>query len=70
MPGAVARTSSLALNNATLPYVIRLADHGLNALKQDPHFMAGLNISQGRVTYKPVADDLDLEFTMVEEALL
>ena len=70
MPGAVARTSSLALNNATLPYIMRLADQGLNALRQDSHFMAGLNISQGHVTYKPVADDLGLKYTAAEEAVL
>lgn len=61
MPGAVPRTSSLALNNATLPYVIRLANEGLSALKHDAHFMNGLNIYQGKVTHQGVANSLNLE---------
>tara|TARA_Y200000002_G_scaffold115428_1_gene94477 strand:- start:6664 stop:7773 length:1110 start_codon:yes stop_codon:yes gene_type:complete len=69
MPGAVARTSSVALNNATLPYVLRLAKHGLDALKHDPHFMRGLNISSGHVTYAPVADDLGFKYKSPEEVL-
>ena len=70
MPGAVARTSSVALNNATLPYVMRLAEQGLDALRHDQDFANGLNVSKGKVTYAPVADDLNLDYTPIEEALI
>ena len=64
MPGAVARTSTFALNNATLPFVLDLADKGWRkALADDPHLRAGLNIQAGRVTHEAVARDLDLGFT-------
>ena len=57
MPGAVARTSTYALNNATLPHVLRLAHLGWReALLADPHLRAGLNVSRGKVTCKPVAE--------------
>ena len=57
MPGAVARTSTYALNNATLPHVMRLATLGWReALASDPHLRAGLNVWKGRVTCKPVAE--------------
>jgi alanine dehydrogenase len=63
MPGAVARTSTFALNNATLPFVLKLAKHGAAAaMKADPHLAAGLNVANGYITYKAVADDLDLPF--------
>ncbi len=55
MPGAVARTSTLALTNATMPYVIALADKGLNALLENSHFLQGLNVHQGLVTCEAVA---------------
>lgn len=55
MPGAVARTSTMALNNVTLPYTILLANQGLPALKKDPGFMAGLNIYKGHITCEAVA---------------
>ena len=56
MPGAVARTSTFALNNATLPFVLALADKGWRrALADDPHLRAGLNIHAGRVTHEAVA---------------
>ncbi len=59
MPGAVPRTSSFALNHATLPFVLALANKGLkNALLDDPHFLAGLNVFHGEVTYKAVAEAL------------
>ncbi|CAN5300602.1 alanine dehydrogenase [soil metagenome] len=59
MPGAVPRTSAMALNNATLPYAIRLADHGVKTtLTQDPLFAAGLNVHAGMVTEPSVAADL------------
>jgi alanine dehydrogenase len=57
MPGAVARTSTFALNNATLPFALSLADKGWKqALKDDPHLREGLNVHDGKVTCKPVAD--------------
>lgn len=59
MPGAVARTSTLALNNVTLPYVMRLANQGWRrALAEDQHFAQGLNIAQGRVCHAEVASAL------------
>jgi alanine dehydrogenase len=63
MPGAVARTSAFALNNATLPFVLRLANMGAEAAMQaDPHLAAGLNVSGGQIRHKAVADALELEF--------
>jgi alanine dehydrogenase len=62
MPGAVPRTSAYALNNATLPYVLALADGGLGALKNDRHLLAGLNVHRGRVTNEPVALALKHKF--------
>jgi len=59
MPGAVARTSTYALSNATLPYILALADKGyLAAMKDDPHLRSGLNIHKGEVVHKAVADTL------------
>ena len=70
MPGAVARTSTFALNNATLPFVLALANKGVRyALHEDPHLKQGLNVAQGKVTYKAVADAHGLEFTAPEEVL-
>jgi alanine dehydrogenase len=58
MPGAVPITSTYALTNATLPYVVKLADAGVRvALESDPGLMSGLNVAAGNVTYKPVARD-------------
>jgi alanine dehydrogenase len=63
MPGAVARTSTFALNNATLPFVLALADKGpIAALRADPHLLAGLNVYQGQITYPAVAEALGLKF--------
>src|SRR5438874_1069330 len=63
MPGAVARTSTVALNNATLPFVLSIADHGWQrALSADPHLLNGLNICCGRITHPAVARDLRLPF--------
>ncbi len=71
MPGAVARTSTLALNNATLPFVLALADKGWKrALRDDAHFGHGLNIARGQVTHPAVADSLGLPYTPAEQALL
>ena len=59
MPGAVPRTSTYALNNATLPHVLALADHGYReAMRRDPHLRAGLNVHQGKITYREVAEAL------------
>src|SRR5690606_38746872 len=59
MPGGVPRTSTFALNNATLPFVLALADKGWKrALADDPHLKSGLNIHRGHVTYVAVARDL------------
>ncbi|WP_420559965.1 alanine dehydrogenase [Tepidicaulis sp.] len=57
MPGAVARTSTFALNNATLPFTLALANKGYRkALQDDPHLLAGLNVHQGELTYRAVAE--------------
>ena len=70
MPGAVARTSTHALNNATLPFVLALADKGYRkALADDPHLRAGLNVMGSRITYKAVADVFRMKYTPAEEAL-
>jgi alanine dehydrogenase len=70
MPGAVPVTSTWALTNATMPYVLRLADQGVHrALGADPGFMRGLNVAGGKVTYEPVAQDQGLGFTPPAEAL-
>jgi alanine dehydrogenase len=70
MPGAVARTSTFALNNVTLPFVLALADKGYRrALGEDAHLRAGLNVFEGKVTYRAVADALKLKFTPPEAAL-
>ncbi|MEO5938725.1 MAG: alanine dehydrogenase [Sphingomonas sp.] len=63
MPGAVARTSAFALNNATLPFALRLANMGAEAaMTADPHLAAGLNVYKGKIAFKAVADDLDLPY--------
>jgi alanine dehydrogenase len=70
MPGAVARTSTVALNNATLPFVMVIAQRGWRgALSEDPHLRRGLSIYDGRITHPAVARDLDLPFTSPEEAM-
>ena len=63
MPGGVARTSALALNNATLPFILALAEHGWkHALAADPHLRNGLNVAHGRVTHEAVAQALGRPF--------
>ena len=70
MPGGVPMTSTLALNAATLPFVLKLAKEGYkNALASDANFLAGLNVCLGNVTYKAVADDLGLEFVDPSKAI-
>ncbi|MBC2650182.1 alanine dehydrogenase [Novosphingobium aerophilum] len=68
MPGAVARTSTYALNNVTLPHALQIADHGWNAaLRANPHLAAGLNVHAGKVAYEAVARELGYEYTPVGE---
>jgi alanine dehydrogenase len=63
MPGAVARTSTFALNNATIGHAVALADKGWRkALQDNPHLKNGLNVCQGKVTYQAVAQDLGYEY--------
>ena len=63
MPGGVPRTSTLALNNATLPFLVKLANKGYKkALSEDKNFLEGLNVCQGQVTYKAVADVFGYEY--------
>ena len=62
MPGAAPRTSSEALNNATLPFGLALAEHGLDALKKDPHLARGLNVLGGKITYPAVAEALGADY--------
>jgi alanine dehydrogenase len=70
MPGAVARTSTIALNNATLPFAVALANKGYRrACSDDIHLRHGLNIHAGKLTYKAVSDALKLKYTPAEEAL-
>jgi alanine dehydrogenase len=70
MPGAVARTSTFALNNVTLPFVLALAEKGpRRALGQDPHLRNGLNVHEGKLTHRAVAQALKLQFTPPEAAL-
>ncbi|WP_261872726.1 alanine dehydrogenase [Vibrio rarus] len=70
MPGAVARTSTYALNNATLPYILQLANKGVKAaLTDDAGFLNGLNVLQGMVTCKEVAENFNLEYVEPSQAL-
>lgn len=70
MPGAVARTSALALNNATLSYVIALAQKGTKgALQSDEHFKNGLNVAGGFITHEAVAKDLGEAYKPADEAI-
>ncbi len=71
MPGGVPRTSTIALNKATLPFLLKLAKDGYQkALNDDPHFLAGLNIHKGNVTYKAVADIFGHKYISPNEALV
>jgi alanine dehydrogenase len=70
MPGAVPRTSTYALNNATLPFALQIAGEGWRAaLKRNPHLLAGLNVAAGKVTNKAVAKALGHAFTPPEALL-
>jgi len=71
MPGAVARTSTFALNNATIGHAVALAGKGWQkALSDDPHLRNGLNVCKGKVTYAAVAQDLGYEYTPAESLLV
>ncbi|MCB1510366.1 MAG: alanine dehydrogenase [Hyphomicrobiaceae bacterium] len=70
MPGAVPKTSTHALNNVTLPFVLALCDHGWReALRRDHHLASGLNVWNGRITCEPVAQALSYDYTPTPEAL-
>ena len=70
MPGAVARTSTIALGNATMPFMLTLADKGWKqACADDPHLKAGLNVHAGQLTYAAVAEALGLEAITADQAI-
>jgi len=69
MPGAVPRTSTFALTNQTLPYLLRLAEHGLRVLPQDPALLKGLNTYAGKLTYQGVAEAFGMDFVEAEAVL-
>jgi alanine dehydrogenase len=70
MPGAVAQTSTFALNNATLPYTLKLANQGWKkALLSDPGFLEGLNVHEGKVTCEAVAEAVGMDYTPREDVL-
>jgi alanine dehydrogenase len=70
MPGAVPVTSTFALTNATLPYVLALADGGVaGAIEKDPGLRSGVNVANGHVTHPAVAEGVDMPYTPVDEAL-
>jgi len=70
MPGAVPKTSTLALTNATLPYAVEIANNGWKkAMKQNPEIKLGANVVKGKVTYKGVADAFGLKFTSIDSLL-
>ncbi len=70
MPGGVARTSTFALNNVTLPFAMAIANKGWKkALSDDRHLANGLNVAHGKVTYKAVADDLGYTYVPAEKVL-
>jgi len=70
MPGAVPVTSTFALTNATLPYVLALAEHGVRgAIEHDPGLRPGVNVAAGRVTHAAVAEGTGIEYTPVDEVL-
>ncbi|MCB1042193.1 MAG: alanine dehydrogenase [Acidobacteria bacterium] len=70
MPGAVPRTSTIALTNVTLPYALKLANQGaVNAVKNDAHLKAGVNVYRGAITYRAVAEAQNLEYTPLDELI-
>lgn len=69
MPGAVPRTSTIALTNATLPYALKLANKGMDAVKENKALSKGVNTFKGHLTYEAVATSLDLQYKSLEELL-
>lgn len=70
MPGAVPRTSTVALNNATLPFVVSLANYGYKeAMRRNPHLLNGLNVCHGKITYRAVAEALNTPYTPAEDLI-
>lgn len=70
MPGAVPRTSTFALTNATLPFALKLAKHStIEAIKRDRHLKNGVNTYKGKVTYEAVAVDQELEYSPIDELI-
>ena len=70
MPGGVPRTSTMALNKATLPLLLKLADHGYkNTLQENKNYLAGLNVYKGHITYKGVSDAFNLKYFSASELL-
>ena len=70
MPGAVARTSTIALTNTTLPYAVTIANKGfLTAAKDDPTILTGINVYKGKVTNSDVADSLDKEYVDIAKLI-
>ena len=70
MPGAVPKTSTMALTNATLPYAVEIANKGWQrTFKENPEIKAGANVVQGKVTCQGVADAFELEYTSVDQLI-
>jgi alanine dehydrogenase len=70
MPGAVPKTSTLALTNATLPYAVEIANKGWKkAMQENPEIKFGANVVKGKVTYQGVAEAFGLAFTPIEDLL-
>jgi alanine dehydrogenase len=70
IPGAVAKTSTLALTNATLPYAVEIANKGWKkAMQENPEIRAGANVVFGNVTYRGVAEAFDMQYTPINEFL-
>ena len=70
MPGAVAKTSTLALTNATLPYAVEIANNGWEvAMRENPEIKRGANVIKGKVTYKAVAEAFGLEYTPIDQVI-
>ena len=66
IPGAVPVTSTYALTNATLPYVIKLANNGYNAVTQDLSLLKGVNVHSGMIVHKAVAEALEMQFSTLK----
>ena len=70
MPGAVPITSTYALTNATLPYILAVADHGIvEASRRDPGLKLGINVAKGQVTHRAVAEGVGIDYVSPEEVL-